>query len=89
MYKRSQEIERRLVEVLRLIRTGRFSTPGLAEKVGVSIPTISRCVETLRHRGYPIRSVRLKGSWRYILEPEPRSNRGSHPQNQRLAHVSH
>lgn len=89
MYKRSQEIERRLVEVRRLIRTGRFSTPGLAEKVGVSIPTISRCVETLRHRGYPILSVRLKGSWRYILEPEPRSSRGSHPQNQRLAHVSH
>ena len=44
LYMRSQEIELRLTEVLRLIRTGRFSTPGLAEKIGVSIPTISRCV---------------------------------------------
>lgn len=87
MYKKSQEIELRLVEVLRLIRTGRFSTPKLAEKIGVSIPTISRCVEALRQRGYPIRSVRLKGVWRYLLGSEPRSNRGPRPQSRQLARV--
>ena len=38
-FERSLEIERRLDDVLRLIRTGRFSTPMLAEEVGVSIPT--------------------------------------------------
>ena len=32
-FERSLEIERRLNDVLRLIRTGRFSTPMLAEKV--------------------------------------------------------
>ena len=51
----SLEIERRLDDVLRLIRTGRFSTPMLAEEVGVSIPTISRIVAALRVRGYDIR----------------------------------
>ena len=41
-FERSLEIERRLDYVLHLIRTGRFSTPMLAEKVGVSIPGTDR-----------------------------------------------
>lgn len=67
-FERSLEIERRLDEVLRLIRTGRFSTPMLAEEVGVSIPTISRCVTALRARGHEIRAERQEGAWRYVLE---------------------
>jgi Mn-dependent DtxR family transcriptional regulator len=42
LYKRSLEIEQRLETVLRLIRSGRYSTPKLAERLGVSIPTVSR-----------------------------------------------
>jgi hypothetical protein len=49
-FERSLEIERRLADILRLIRTGRFSTPMLAEQIGVSIPTISRCITALRIR---------------------------------------
>jgi hypothetical protein len=49
-FERSFEIEQRLDAVLRLIRTGRYSTPALAEVVGVSIPTISRIVAALRER---------------------------------------
>ena len=56
-FERSLEIERRLDDILRLIRTGRYSTPMLAEEVGVSIPTISRCVTALRRRG-PITGMR-------------------------------
>lgn len=41
VYQQSLEIERRLAHVLSLIRTGQYSTPMLAEEVGVSIPTIS------------------------------------------------
>ena len=67
-FERSQEIERRLDEVLRLIRTGRFSTPKLAEEVGVSIPTISRCVTALRERGHDIESKRTSEGWRYVLK---------------------
>jgi predicted DNA-binding transcriptional regulator YafY len=66
-FERSLQIERRLGLVLRLIRTGRFSTPMLAEKVGVSIPTISRCVSALRDRGHEIHAERQAKEWRYIL----------------------
>jgi biotin operon repressor len=70
-FERSQEIERRLDDVLRLIRTGRFSTPMLAKEVGVSIPTISRCVTALRLRGHDIRAEKNGNSWRYFLVRQP------------------
>ena len=66
-FERSLEIERRLDDVLRLIRTGRYSTPLLAEEVGVSIPTISRCVTALRLRGHGIRAEKHEDGWRYVL----------------------
>lgn len=66
-FERSLEIERRLDDVLRLIRTGRFSTPMLAEEVGVSIPTISRCVTALRLRGHDIRAEKHGDGWRYVV----------------------
>lgn len=66
-FERSLEIECRLNEVLRLIRTRRFSTPMLAEEVGVSIPTISRCVTALRLRGHNIRAEKYGKEWRYFL----------------------
>jgi predicted DNA-binding transcriptional regulator YafY len=66
-FERSLEIARRLNDVLGLIRTGRYSTPMLAEEVGVSIPTISRIVAALRDRGYDIRAEKHGGAWRYVL----------------------
>jgi len=66
-FERSLEIERRLDHVLYLIRTGRFSSPKLAAEVGVSIPTISRCVTALRLRGYDIRAENQGDAWRYVL----------------------
>lgn len=77
-FERSLEIERRLDEVLRLIRTGRFSTPMLAEEVGVSIPTISRIVAALRERGHNIRAERNDDGWRYVLV-RSRPSRGTRP----------
>jgi biotin operon repressor len=71
-FERSLEIERRLDEVLRLIRTGRFSTPKLADEVGVSIPTISRCVTALRERGHDIRAEKHCNGWRYVLVRLPK-----------------
>ena len=71
LYQRSLDIERRLEAVLRLIRSGHFSTPMIAEQVGVSIPTVSRDVTALRERGYDIRSQRKDQGWRYFLSPEP------------------
>lgn len=51
MYQRSRDIEQRLQDVVRLIRSGKFSTPSLAMHLGVSIPTVSRYVTALRGRG--------------------------------------
>lgn len=67
LYARSLEIEQRLDSVLRMIRTGRYSTPKLAEEVGVSIPTISRCVTALRERGHDIRAEKHSIGWRYFI----------------------
>jgi predicted DNA-binding transcriptional regulator YafY len=66
-YQRYLDIERRLQAVLRLIRSGGYSTPMLAEQLGVSIPTVSRDVTALRDRGYEIRSERKDEGWRYVL----------------------
>jgi predicted DNA-binding transcriptional regulator YafY len=66
-FERSLEIERRLDDVLRLIRTGRYSTPMLAEEVGVSIPTISRIVAALRQRGHDISAEKSAEGWSYVL----------------------
>lgn len=77
-FERSLEIERRLDDVLRLIRTGRFSTPMLAEEIGVSIPTISRCVTALRLRGHDIQSLRGTNGWYYVLKTEERAAQQRH-----------
>jgi len=72
-YQRSLEIEQRLDAVLELIRTGNYSTPALAEEVGVSIPTISRSVEALRERGHNIKAVNGSNGWRYTIIPAEKS----------------
>jgi biotin operon repressor len=67
LYQRSMDIERRLEEVLSLIRSGGYSTPMIAQKIGVSIPTVSRDVTALRERGHDIQSVRKNDSWHYVV----------------------
>jgi predicted DNA-binding transcriptional regulator YafY len=67
LYQQSLQIGERLNEVLRLIRTGRYSTPKLAQQLDVSIPTISRYVTALRDLGYDIRAEKQARGWRYIL----------------------
>lgn len=74
-YERSLAIENRLQAVLRLIASGAYSTPELAEAVGVSIPTISRDVTALRQRGHAIRADREGAVWRYVLEDAANENR--------------
>ena len=73
-YQQSQAIEHRLSAVLQLIRTGRYSTPDLADELEVSIPTISRCVTALRERGHTIRAEKQSAGWRYVLLNGPQSS---------------
>lgn len=75
LYQRSLDIERRLQTVLKLIETGNFSTPELAEEIGVSIPTISRDVTALRQRGHCILAEREDKTWHYRLAAEQNNNK--------------
>jgi biotin operon repressor len=68
LYERSRQIEDRLDALLRLIETGRYSTPALAAALKISIPTVSRGIDALRGRGYPIRTVHEHNSWYYALD---------------------
>lgn len=74
---RSLAIEQRLDAVLRLIRTGQYSTPRLADELEVSIPTISRCLEALRGRGHDITAKNHNGTWRYALKRNAHQARAS------------
>jgi Mn-dependent DtxR family transcriptional regulator len=72
MYRRSQEIEERLSELLALIRSGSYGSPALATELGISLPTVSRCLSALRQRGYVIRAVKEDKGWAYEIKGEPR-----------------
>jgi len=87
LYQRSLEIENRLDAVLRLIRTGQYSTPRLARDLGVSIPTVSRCVTALRERGHDIRAEKHAAGWRYVLRA--RSRRQMHAETSADANLQH
>jgi len=76
LYERSMEIERRLVSVLALVRAGGYSTPMIAEELGVSVPTVSRAIRALKERGHQIRSEKQSDGWSYVLnEPATVSRR--------------
>jgi biotin operon repressor len=75
-YERSQALEKRLQELLGLLRGGRHSAPTLAAALDVSQPTVCRCLAALRKRGYKIRAVKDGEGWAYRLAPEgPKSSR--------------
>jgi biotin operon repressor len=67
LYERSRQIEERLDRVLHMIDTGEYSTPLMATELGVSIPTISRCVTALRERGNDIQAEKRGAAWHYVL----------------------
>ena len=77
LYDRSWSIERRLEKILDMVREGRSSAPSIAKSLGVSVPTVSRCIEALRRRGFAIRSEKLGTAWRYKLEKQAPSAKHS------------
>jgi len=70
-YERSQEITERVDKALKLIQTGNYSTQSLATALGVSVPTASRVICALRHRGYAIKAVKNGKGWVYCIQPAP------------------
>ncbi len=77
LYERSLQVGQRLDEALRLIGTGVYSTPKLAEELGVSIPTVARYVAALRHRGFVILAKKDGNSWRFVLNRKGSKQRRS------------
>jgi biotin operon repressor len=71
MYRRSTEIEKRLNNMVHLIQGGNYGTPNLASALGISRPTVSRCLAALRERGYVIRSIKTSEGWIYQIASEP------------------
>ena len=74
LYERSLGIEQRLQSVLGLVRSGHYSTPVIAKKLGVSVPTVSRDVMALRERGHDIRAERRGEGWRFVLSERGAEN---------------
>lgn len=76
-YERSLAITSRHERLIELIRSGEFSSRDLAEKLEVCEQTIYRDVESLKRRGYSIRSVRLSKCWAYRIDESAPNGKGS------------
>jgi len=87
LYQRSFSIEKRLQDVLDLVRSGCYSTPAIAVKLGVSVPTVSRDVTALRERGYDIHAERHGDSWRYVLTTRAAEQSKGHARNRKAVTV--
>lgn len=75
-YEKALAIQIRHDRLLDLIRSGRFSSTDLAQKLKVSEQTIYRDIDFLKQRGFSIRSEKHADGWAYHLlaEPSPSSN---------------
>ncbi len=67
MYERVHKIDARLKSLLVLINASKYSASKLAQKLNISVATVSRDGEALRQRGYEIKSTRDKKGWHYEL----------------------
>jgi biotin operon repressor len=74
-YDRGLAISRRHEQLLSLVKSGAYSSERLAQKLGVSPPTVYRGVLFLKRQGHPIEAVRLSAKWAYRLAAEKSSPR--------------
>jgi DeoR/GlpR family transcriptional regulator of sugar metabolism len=70
-YERVLAISARHQKLLDLVRSGEHSAQDLAEILGVSEQTIYRDINSLKDRGYSVRSVKSGQTWAYQLPAEP------------------
>ncbi|MBA3316430.1 MAG: HTH domain-containing protein [Planctomycetaceae bacterium] len=66
-YEQSLAIAKRHSRLVALIRSGKYSSPSLAEALEVSEQTIYRDIEFLKAQGLRIGSVRRAKGWAYQL----------------------
>lgn len=70
-YERLLAISARHQKLLQFIRSGEHSAQDLAELLTVSEQTIYRDINSLKDRGYSVRSVKAGQTWSYQLLAEP------------------
>lgn len=70
-YERSMAIADRHDRLIKLIRSGEFSSTELAKKLKVSEQTIYRDLDYLKKLGYSIRAEKHSYGWAYHLLAEP------------------
>ncbi len=70
-YEKTLAIQNRHDRLLELLRTGKFSSRDLAEKLEVSEQTIYRDVNFLKTQGHSIRPEKHADGWAYHLHSEP------------------
>jgi len=87
LYQRSQQIEARLAKLLRLIGTGCYSSPALAAALGISTPTVSRCIEALRRRGHPIRAIKQDNRWHFAFDRQAGASDESIPESTKINNI--
>lgn len=76
-YDRSIAIAKGHETLLEFILSGTYSCPKLAEKLSVSLPTMSRDIVFLRRQEYRIESIRWRTGWAYEFRSTPESQRTS------------
>ena len=74
-YDRAVAISKRHEELLALVKSGSYSSPALAQKLGVSEQTVYRDILFLKQQGHQIQSVRLSANWAYMIPPIRKSDR--------------
>ncbi len=70
-YERALAIADRHDKLIELVRSGAYSSSGLAEELEVSEQTIYRDIDFLKQRGFSIRSEKHADGWAYHLLAEP------------------
>lgn len=75
-YEKTLSIQSRHDRLLKLVRKGKFSSPALAQKLGVSEQTIYRDIDFLKKQGHSIRAEKHADGWAYHLLAESVTSNG-------------
>lgn len=62
--------EARLAAIIERLKVGPCPVERLAEELGVSKQTLSKCMTALRERGHDVRTIRGPEGWTYSYEPD-------------------
>ena len=74
-YERTLAVAKRLEDLLALVQDGIYSSPMLAEKLGISEQTVYRDILCLKQLGHSVRSVKHSSHWAYEIAKSEQESR--------------